>query len=113
MTARLGSLNEFCWMDLKTHHPPDTAAFFSAALGWRFAVDEEDWRRAVKIAVDGHRIGSVSDLASPVYPSGSPAHIAFYLSVDDVDSRVETATANGARLVVPPFDAGIRAVSRR
>lgn len=106
MTARPGSLNEFCWMDLKTLDLPGTSAFFSAALGWRFAVDEEDWRRATKIAVGGHRIGSVSDLSSPVYPSETPAHIAFYLSVDDVDRRVDAATANGARLVVPPFDAG-------
>ncbi|MFI6093050.1 VOC family protein [Streptomyces sp. NPDC051218] len=44
MTSRLGSLNEFCWMDLKTR--------------------------------------------------------------DNVDRRAEAATVNGARLVVPPFDAG-------
>ncbi|MER5216245.1 VOC family protein [Streptomyces sp. NPDC002838] len=69
-------------------------------------MDEEDWRRATTIAVDGHRIGGVSDLASPLYPSGTPTHIAFYLSVDDVDRRADAATANGARLVVPPFDAG-------
>ncbi|MET9831575.1 VOC family protein [Streptomyces sp. NPDC006385] len=106
MTTRLGSVNEFCWMDLKTHDPPGTAAFFSKALGWSFAVDEEDWRRATKIAVDGRRIGGVSDLAHPVYPPDTPAHIAYYLAVDDVDGRTEAATANGARLVVAPFDAG-------
>ena len=93
-------------MDLKTRDPDATAAFFSQALGWRFAVDEEDWRRAVKIFVDGEAIGSVSDLASPVYPPGTPAHIAFYLVVDDVDLRVGAAVANGADVVVPPFEAG-------
>ncbi|MGH4035899.1 VOC family protein [Actinomycetota bacterium Odt1-20B] len=105
MTA-LGSLNEFCWLDLKTRDPSGAAAFLSQALGWTFAVDEEDWRRATKISVDGHRIGGVSDLANPVYPPDTPAHIAFYLAVDDVDRRAETATAHGARLVVEPFDAG-------
>ncbi|MFD1832312.1 VOC family protein [Streptomyces desertarenae] len=104
--SHLGALNEFCWMDLKTHDVPGTAAFFSAVLGWRFAVDEGDWRRAVKIFADGRRIGGVSDLSSPVYPPGTPAHIAYYLAVDDVEARTEAATAAGARLVLAPFDAG-------
>ncbi|MBD0840541.1 VOC family protein [Streptomyces sp. TRM68416] len=106
MTTRLGSLNEFCWMDLKTRDSAGTATFFSTTLGWRFAVDEKDWRKAVKITIDGHPVGGVSDLANPVYPPGTPAHIAYYLAVDNVDRRAEVATANGARLVVPPFDAG-------
>lgn len=106
MTTRLGSLNEFCWMDLKTRDVAGTATFFAKTLGWRFAVDEKDWRRATKTAVDGRPIGSVSDLANPVYPPETPAHIAFYLAVDHVDRRVEAATMSGARLVVPPFDAG-------
>ncbi|MER5834433.1 VOC family protein [Streptomyces sp. NPDC002130] len=106
MTTRLGSLNEFCWMDLKTRDLAGTATFFRKTLGWCFAVDEKDWRKATKIAIDGHLIGSVSDLANPVYPPGTPAHIAYYLAVDNVDRRAEAATVNGARLVVPPFDAG-------
>jgi predicted enzyme related to lactoylglutathione lyase len=93
-------------MDLKTRDLPGTAAFFSTALGWRFAVDEDDWRKATKFAANGYQIGSVSDLANPVYPPGTPAHIAYYLAVDDVDRRTEAATANGARLVLPPFEAG-------
>ncbi|SHF05926.1 VOC family protein [Streptoalloteichus hindustanus] len=106
MTTRLGSVNSFCWMDLKAHDVAGVAEFFSAALGWRFAVDEGDWRRAVRISSGGHQIGGVSDLANPVYPPGIPAHIAYYLAVDDVERRVDAATANGARLVVAPFDAG-------
>ncbi|MFF6785751.1 VOC family protein [Streptomyces sp. NPDC012510] len=107
MTPRLGSLNEFCWMDVKTRDLPGTAAFFADTLGWRFAVDKEDWRRATKItAPKGHRIGGVSDLAQPVYPPGTPAHIACYLAVDDVDRRTDGAVGEGARVVVPPFDAG-------
>ncbi|MFF7871591.1 VOC family protein [Streptomyces qaidamensis] len=106
MTTRLGSLNEFCWMDLKTRDPAGTAALLSTTLGWRCAVDEEDWRKAVKVSVEGRLIGGLSDVANPVYPPGTPAHIAYYLAVDDIDRRVEAATAHGARLVVPPFDAG-------
>lgn len=53
MTTDLGSLNRFCWMDLKTRAMPGTAASFSSALGWRFAVDEDDWRKATKTTADG------------------------------------------------------------
>ncbi|GGZ44968.1 hypothetical protein GCM10010387_44230 [Streptomyces inusitatus] len=93
-------------MDLKTHDPAGAAEFFSTVLGWHFAVDEDDWRRATKIYENGRPVGGVSDLSQPVYPPGTPAHIAHYLAVDDVDRRTEAATAHGARLVVPPFDAG-------
>lgn len=106
MTARLGAPNEFCWMDLKTHDLPGTAAYFSAVLGWRFAVAVDDPRRPVAISVGGHRIGTVSDLANPIYPAGTPPHIAYYLKVDDVDRRVETAADSGAQVVLAPFDAG-------
>ncbi|WP_046472383.1 hypothetical protein [Allosalinactinospora lopnorensis] len=51
-------------MDLKTRDIPGTTDFFSAVLGRRFAVDEDDWRRATFISVGGYRIGSVSDLAN-------------------------------------------------
>ncbi|CQR59448.1 Putative hydroxylase (plasmid) [Streptomyces leeuwenhoekii] len=93
-------------MDVKTHDVPGTAAFFSEVLGWHFAVDEDDWRRAIKIFADGHQIGGVSDLSSPLYPPGTPAHTAYYLAVDDIDARTEAATAAGAQLVLAPFDAG-------
>lgn len=75
-------------------------------LGWHFAVDEDDWRRAIRIFADGQQIGGVSDLSSPLYPPGTPAHIAYYLAVDDIDARTEAATAAGAQLVLAPFDAG-------
>lgn len=107
MTARLGSPGEFCWMDVKVRDLPGTAAFFAATLGWHLTVDEGDPRRSTKITTgDGHRVGGASDLAHPLYPPKTPAHIAFYLAVDDVDRHTATAVANGARLVVPPFDAG-------
>ncbi|MBX7268842.1 VOC family protein [Micromonospora sp. Llam7] len=91
-------------MDVKTRDTPGTATFFSALLGWRFAVDESDWRRATVITVGEFPIGTVSDLAAPIYPPGTPAHLAFYLHVDDVDERVAAAEAGGADVVVAPFD---------
>jgi predicted enzyme related to lactoylglutathione lyase len=102
--ATTRAAGEFCWIDLKTRDVPATAAFFSAALGWTFAVDPDDWRQATKIAIDGHWVGGVSDLASPIYPPDTSPHIASYLAVDDVDARTAAARQAGAEVVVPPSD---------
>ncbi|MGC7095676.1 VOC family protein [Amycolatopsis lurida] len=99
-------MTDFCWLDLKTHDVAGTAEFFSAALGWRFAVDEQDWRKATKIYLGDFALGGVSDLANPIYPAGTPPHLAFYLTVDDVDHRTAVALDQGAQLVAGPFDAG-------
>jgi predicted enzyme related to lactoylglutathione lyase len=95
---------EFCWFDLKTRDVPATSAFFSAALGWKIAVDPGDWRQATKIAVDGRWIAGVSDLASPIYPPDTAPHIASYLAVHDVDASTAAAQRAGAEVVVPPSD---------
>lgn len=63
-------------MDLKVRDPSGTAAFLSEALGWCFSVDEEDRRQATKITIGGYQIGSVSDLANPIYPPDTPVHVA-------------------------------------
>lgn len=104
--TRLGSPGEFCWLDMKTRDVAGTSVFFSSVLGWHFAVDEDDWRRATKISVDDHWIGGVSDLAAPIYPPEIPAHIAYYLAADDIDRRSDMATRHGAQLVVAPSDVG-------
>ncbi|WP_085995489.1 VOC family protein [Nocardia testacea] len=93
-------------MDLKTRDPDAAAAFFEAALGWTVEIDQDSWRRATVIRVGAHRIGGLSDVTAAIYPPGTPAHIACYLAVDEVDARVSAAVEAGARLLVAPFDAG-------
>lgn len=93
-------------MDVKTRDPDVTTAFLTSVLGWAWSVDETDWRRATKARLGGHRLASVSDLASPVYPPGLPDHVAYYAAVDSVDAAVARATRHGAELLVEPFTAG-------
>ncbi|QNP73063.1 hypothetical protein IAG44_28955 [Streptomyces roseirectus] len=98
MTGRLGDLGEFGWMDIKTRTPHDTAAHLAATLGWTV-----DGRR---VHASGHPIGGLSDLANPVYPPGTPPHVAYYIAVDDIGTRVTAAVDGGARIVVEPFELG-------
>lgn len=82
------------------------AAFCSAVLGWSARSEAEGWRPATVFTVRGYRLGGLSDLTAPVYPAGTPAHIAYYLAVAALDERVAAAAAAGAGIVVAPFDAG-------
>lgn len=93
MTRGPGSPDAFCRLDLKTRDAGGAAAFFSAVLGWRSAVDEDDWRRATMIAVAGRPLGTVGDLNAPIYPPGTPPHIAYYLRTADVDGGAEADAA--------------------
>ncbi|MFY1653010.1 VOC family protein [Solwaraspora sp. WMMB762] len=65
-------------MDIKTRDIADTARFFSATLGWRFAVDDDDWRRATTI--------TGGNLAPPV--PGLPPRSTRQLSADGITIQV-------------------------
>ncbi|PXY25096.1 hypothetical protein BAY59_24000 [Prauserella coralliicola] len=106
MSGRLGSVGEFCWLDLKTRDVEATSAFLSRTLGWEFTAGRLGERPMTLISTGGHRIGGVSDLANPVYPPGIPPHVAYYLAVDDVDACAKEAIAYGATMVVEPCDIG-------
>ncbi|TCP47893.1 putative enzyme related to lactoylglutathione lyase [Tamaricihabitans halophyticus] len=93
-------------MDIKTRDVTGTAAFCTAVFGWDFATEPDAIRRATTISVRGHPIGSVSDLATGPYPPETPAHIAYYLAVTDVDRRAAIAEREGAEVVLPPVDIG-------
>ncbi|MBE1535591.1 hypothetical protein [Actinomadura algeriensis] len=102
----------------QSHRPAGHLEVRAAEFGYRGA--EEPVLRGVSMiarpgettaivgstGAGGHRIGTVSDLTDPIYPAGTPPHIAYYLRADEVDRRVQTAVDNGARLVLAPFDAG-------
>ncbi|MEV7286386.1 VOC family protein [Streptomyces sp. NPDC093252] len=101
----------FCWLDLKTHDVGATVTLLAESLGWRPA-EPQALRAAAVLAHDGHVVAGLSDLSHPVYPPGTPEHIAWYLAVDDVEARTRAALDAGARLVVEPFELpGVGAMS--
>lgn len=97
------SPGSFCWCDVKTYDIPGTAAAFAAELGWRTAAPQR-LRATAILTCDEHPVASLSDLANPIYPPETPEHIAWYLTVDDVDARTHTALTTGATCVVEPFE---------
>lgn len=97
---------QFCWMDIKSHRPTLTADFFKQILSWTAALDLSSWRMATTLSTGPFDVGGLSDLSTPVYPPGLPAHVAYYLATDNVDHVVSDAEASGAEILVAPFDAG-------
>jgi predicted enzyme related to lactoylglutathione lyase len=64
-SATTRAAGEFCWVDLKTRDVPATATFFSAALGWTFAVDRPAEARQFYERVLGLRAGTAGFAAGP------------------------------------------------
>ena len=55
------------------------------------------------LTVNGQAICGVTSTTTMPMPN-IPPHWATYMSVDDVDARLEKVTANGGTIVAPPFD---------
>jgi predicted enzyme related to lactoylglutathione lyase len=93
----------FYWNELMTRDPEGAKAFYGRTLGWQFeAMPMESgtyW-----VCKDGDTpVGGILDMNGPEF-DGIPPNWFAYLAVDDVDARVEKATAAGAKLLRPIFD---------
>jgi hypothetical protein len=93
----------FYWNELMTRDPESAKTFYGKALGWQFEgmpmPDGTYW-----VCKDGDSpVGGIFDMNRPEF-EGLPPHWFAYIAVDDVDARVEQATAAGATLLRPIFD---------
>ena len=52
---------------------------------------------------DGKPVAGLMNMTGMV-PPGVPPHWFAYIEVDDVDARVKSVTANGGKVMRPPFD---------
>lgn len=94
----------FPWHEL---YVPDVEAaikFYSEALGFesdKMPMGEMGDYHMLKIG--GMNVAGIMQTGTPQVPH-APPHWAVYLSVDDVDARVEKAVALGASVIVPAMD---------
>lgn len=93
---------EFCWMDFKSSDVEVAGQVFAEEFGWECLVDPDDWRGAIKARADGHWLAGVSSLDSPLYPLGTPAHVSYYLGVEDVAAVHTLAVSHGATSLLAP-----------
>ena len=93
----------FHWNELMTRDPEGAKSFYASTIGWTFN-DMPMPDGTYYVAMDGETpVGGIFTMSGSDF-DGIPEHWFAYLSVDDVDARVEKAVAAGAEIVRPAFD---------
>jgi predicted enzyme related to lactoylglutathione lyase len=97
------SHGHFYWNELMTRNPEQAKSFYGATVGWTFEAmpmaDGTYW--VAKLGDDA--VAGIFPLSTPKF-DGVPEQWMAYLAVDNVDARVNKATAAGAELMRPLFD---------
>ncbi|MEM6383394.1 MAG: VOC family protein [Pseudomonadota bacterium] len=94
----------FHWNELMTRDVEGTKAFYTDALGWDWesmSMPDGMYHCAV---VGGQMVAGLFDITGRDEFANVPASWMAYIAVDDVDARLEKATASGAKVMGEPFD---------
>lgn len=96
----------FHWNELLTRDVAKAKQFYQDTIGWRFEgmpMAHEGGRTYWVAMMDTQPVAGMFELASPGFDA-VPEGWMSYLSVDNVDARVEKAIGAGAQLMRPIFD---------
>ena len=88
-----------CWVDMGTPDVASAAAFYGSLLGWDVEVGPAEMGHYSMASVGGRNVAALADQQTP-----GLVFWATYLAVDDVDTTIELARANGATVLVEPMD---------
>jgi len=95
----------FIWHELYAPQGQPAIDFYTECLD--FGSEDMDMGEMGKyrmLTKNGRGIAGVMGTSEMPDMKDVPPHWAVYLSVDDVDARLEKCKAKGAEVVVPPFD---------
>ena len=99
-----------CWVDLMTSDTDKARAFYRDLFGWTAEAPSEDFGGYFMFTRDGVPVaGGMGNESNPDMPDVWSV----YLATDDAAKTVETATAGGGQVYVPPLaiaDLGTMAV---
>ena len=95
----------FIWADLSSFRPATTRAFYTSLLGWRF--DGNDYAIAT---AQGRPIAGSFEMPAFFQKIRMPSFWMSYMQVDNVETAMEIATAQGGKVELgpEPFDGGGR-----
>ena len=89
------------WNELMTHDAEAAKAFYGDTIGWTFDSMDMPTGGTYWIAMDGEKpCGGIFPMQGPEF-EGQPDQWVGYLSVDDVDARLEKAKTAGATVLMP------------
>ncbi|HEV8269008.1 MAG TPA: VOC family protein [Thermoanaerobaculia bacterium] len=104
MTDRKALPGKFVWYELVTSDAKKAQAFYRKVLGWKtqpFPMGDYTYEMILAGDTPDSMIGGY---ALPTKNDRRPSHWIAYVSVEDVDAAVKTATANGGKVLAPPSD---------
>jgi predicted enzyme related to lactoylglutathione lyase len=100
----MGSHGGFCWNELMTRDAERAKSFYASTIGWTFEAMPMPSGGTYWVAnMDGKPVGGVFPMSGPEF-ANVPEQWMAYLAVDDVDARLQKATAAGAAIMQPAFD---------
>lgn len=99
-----GAHGTFYWNELMARDVARAKKFYADTLGWTFEAMPMPAGGTYWLAkLGGEPVGGIFDVSSPEF-DGMPENWMPYIAVDDVDARVKTALAAGAKLLKPIFE---------
>jgi len=93
----------FYWNELMTHDAERAKAFYAGAVGWTFDPMPMPNGTYWVAKMGDQPVGGIFPMDGPEF-KGMGERWVSYLAVDDVDARLEQATARGAKVMKPAFD---------
>jgi uncharacterized protein len=97
------SHGSFYWNELMTRNVELAKRFYSSSIGWTFEAMPMPNGTYWLAKMDDKPVAGIFPLSGPEF-EGVPESWMSYLAVDDVDARLETAKAAGAKVMREPFD---------
>lgn len=93
----------FYWNELMTRNAEQAKSFYGGAVGWSFEAMPMAEGTYWVAKMGDTPVGGVFTMSGKDF-EGVPEHWMSYLAVDNVDARLEKATAAGAKIMRPPFE---------
>ena len=94
----------FSWCELLTDDVDNAKQFYSEVFDWELEDMDMPTGKYTVIKVNEKPIGGLMKKPDEAAAIGTPNFWGSYVTVDDVDARVEKARSRGAEVLVPPTD---------
>lgn len=100
---------EFCWSEVAVTDLAQCRPFYENVFGWRFKKSESTGGEMEYLEFSSfggdQEDGALYEMKAEMFGGHlPPAHVAQYISVEDVDASLEKAKALGGTVVFGPYD---------
>ncbi len=102
MSDAMHAHGAFGWCELMTDDVEAAKRFYAEVIGWEMEEMDMGMGPYTVLKAGGAPVGGI--MKTPAQAAGAPAQWSAYITVDDVDARLEKAKAAGATVMLGPSD---------